>query len=73
LNAFRGRDFAALNAEDMACVHPEVEAWFARQSTRRTHIVPCNILPVAATSTRVGPVTFVSASEYFEARPALTE
>lgn len=73
LNAFRDCDFAALNAEDMACVHPEVEAWFARQSTRRTHIVPCNILPVAATSTRVGPVTFVSASEYFEARPALTE
>ncbi|MBK3338646.1 hypothetical protein GA845_27885 [Burkholderia pseudomallei] len=69
LNAFRGRDFLTLNARDMATVHPEIEAWFARQSSRRTHIVPCNILPVAATSVKVGPVTLISAREYFESKP----
>jgi len=73
LNTFRERDIATLDAGDMAIVHPEVEAWFARQSSRRTHIVPCNILPAAASSVKVGSVTFVSAHEYLASKPTQSE
>lgn len=73
LKVFRGRDVATLDARDMETVHPQIEAWFEQQSSRRTHLVPCNILPVAATSVRIGPVRLVSVQEYFNSEPAPNE
>jgi hypothetical protein len=58
-----------LSINDLARIKTKLSVWFQAESFRRTHYIPCTIIPYEANSFSVGPVSFVHASVFWQERP----